>query len=235
MKLCIFSDIHGNAYAFEKIIASMKKEKPDRYIFCGDICGYYYNQNKIIDSLYHLKNFIGVLGNHDKLFLDMFNGLGSEKDYVMKYGNSNRLLFDKITDKNLGFLQELKEQEILNIENNKIAIFHGSPWNALNDYVYPDSPLERFAEYEYDFIFLGNTHYPMDRQINGLRIINPGSCGQPRDSYLPSYAVLDLESRKTKIIRVNYNCEALISEIQGNNEKNRYLIDILLRGKPGRI
>jgi len=68
MKIGIFADIHGNIYAFENVWKELKKETCDHYLFLGDICGYYYYQNEIIEIIRSMKNLISIIGNHDDIF-----------------------------------------------------------------------------------------------------------------------------------------------------------------------
>jgi putative phosphoesterase len=81
---------------------------------------------------------------------------------------------------------------------------HGSPWQPFADYVTPRSPqLARFAQLPYDYVILGHTHIPMVQQVNGVTVLNPGSCSQPRDGESQgSYAILDLEQRTVAIRRL---------------------------------
>ena len=51
MKIVFFSDIHGNKYVIPAFLREIKKENPDKIVFCGDIFGYYYYQNEIINFL----------------------------------------------------------------------------------------------------------------------------------------------------------------------------------------
>lgn len=227
MKIGIFSDIHGNIYAFEKIWKALHGEACDLYAFLGDICGYYYHQNEIIEMLSEARNVISIIGNHDSLFLKALKNNRLENTYVKRYGKSLSILKETIKPKSLNFLKELPDR--FYIKKHKIVAFHGSPWDCLNGYVYPTDPITRFQRLPYSFILLGHTHYPMDRSIKHLRIINPGSCGQPRDCDRPSYAVLDLEFGTCKIKRVTYNYSSLAKDIRKHHESNRYLINVLKR------
>src|SRR6185436_12514757 len=92
MRLGVFSDIHGNMYAFEKVWQALQAEKCDQYCFLGDVCGYYYSQNEAIALLKACPNLICLLGNHDELFLRMLNDRAVEDMYLEKYGKSNSLL-----------------------------------------------------------------------------------------------------------------------------------------------
>ena len=81
---------------------------------------------------------------------------------------------------------------------------HASPWEPFDAYIYPQSPqLARFAQLPYDVVILGHTHVPMVRRVDGVTIINPGSCSQPRDQdRRGSYAILDVERTEVEIRRV---------------------------------
>ncbi len=229
MKIGIFSDVHGNIHAFVKVWEALKVEACDLHIFLGDICGYYYHQNEVIETLKDMEGIIPLLGNHDALFLKMLDEETMRKDYAERYGSSCALLLDSIKKDNISFLKRLRQSYILDECN--LCAFHGSPWDSLNGYVYPADSLNRFEILSYSFILLGHTHYCMDRKVGNARVINPGSCGQPRDEWRPSYATLNPESGDVKIRRVEYSRDLLMKEIMRYDEDRRYLIDVLTREK----
>ena len=227
MKIGIFADIHGNIYAFDKVWKALQKERCDTYLFAGDICGYYYYQNEVIDILKGMKNLTAVRGNHDEIFLKLIDGGKGEEEYREKYGEAARVLKDSITRENLGFLRRLPDAVVQS--ELGIAVFHGSPWDHLDEYVYPDDPLERFEDVEYRIVILGHTHWPMDRSVGAIRVINPGSCGQPRDTNQPCYAMMDTETGDVRIKRVPYDVDALIHDVMKRGEKTPYLTEVLRR------
>ena len=227
MRIAVFSDIHGNIYAFNKLVKLLKKEKPDFFIFCGDICGYYYHQNEVIEILKNFQNIISVLGNHDKMFLKLLNNEHLEKQYAKKFGKSSSILKKTITPESLTFLRSLDGKS--SMDKYKIAIFHGSPRNHLNGYVYPADSLSGFDRTAYRYILLGHTHYAMDRIAGKTHIINPGSCGQPRDGNEPSYALLDYHLDKVTFKRFDYDTKPLIKDTIKHSEKNPYLTKMLER------
>jgi putative phosphoesterase len=227
VRIGVFADAHGNIYAFEKVLASLKQEGADLYIFCGDICGYYYYQNEIVKILKAMDNLICVAGNHDRLFLRMLQDEVLENEYEMQYGKSSRLLKNNISRESLEFIKGMPEQYVL--EDHKMAVFHGSPWDNMNEYVYPSSSLDRFEELSYAYVILGHTHYAMDKFAGNVRIVNPGSCGQPRDCGYPSYAIIDLEKNAVQIKRVQYDRTPMIKDVLKHKEKNAYLTTVLER------
>ncbi|MFH1369593.1 MAG: metallophosphoesterase family protein [Elusimicrobiota bacterium] len=227
MKIGIFSDIHGNIYAFNEVMNSLKNESCDLHVFLGDACGYYYYANEIIDVLRDMKNLVAVRGNHDDIFIKIIKNKEIEKEYTERYGKALSLLKNSISPKNMDYLKKLPEKE--RISKYSICMYHGSPSNHLEGYVYPTNNLSFFKNISEKYVFLGHTHYPMNKTTGAARFINPGSCGQPRDFDMPSYAVLNVETGEFKIKRVDYNKNALIEEILRHGENNKYLIKILNR------
>lgn len=226
MRLGVFSDIHGNAKALEAVWASLRGERCDRYVFLGDICGYYYGQNEAIALLKTIPDLIAIAGNHDRIFLDAVKKGASLERYTKRYGRSLEIFQKTATQESIDYLAGLPLQWFS--LDKEIALFHGSPWDP-DEYIYPDSSLERFEDVPWRWVFLGHTHYAMDRKFSKGRIINPGSCGQPRDALLASYAVVDTGSGEVVLRRVDYDRKGLIKEIMEYEEKNSYLTDALVR------
>ncbi|MBM7573692.1 metallophosphoesterase family protein [Aquibacillus albus] len=234
MKIAIFSDIHGNKYSFLKALESMRSKNVQQYLFCGDICGYYYHQNEIIDIFRQIDNLKCILGNHDKMFLNIMDGKFKKSHYSSKYGKSLEKLAVSISEENLNFLRNLESEYSFIIDDLKIEMVHGTPWDNLNEYCYPDSDFSRYEHLEYDYIFQGHTHYRMYKKINDLMIVNPGSIGQPRDGKLPSYVLLDTSTKKLEFISIKYDIEELIYEINENNDPD-YLIEVLKRSNKSEL
>ena len=227
MRIGLFSDIHGNYYAFEKIYKELMQEKCDRYIFCGDICGYYFSQNEVIDMLLEIPKLVAVAGNHDMMLFKCLDDEQLFTDYTVKYGNSMMHFRKNISQRSLAFLKSLPDHYI--DESAGLAVFHGSPWDYYNGYVYPTDSLDQFATLPYKYIILGHTHYCMVREIQNIRVINPGSSGQPRDGGDPSYGILNLETDEVEIKRVPYDKQALIRDVNRYDREHAYLVDVLLR------
>ncbi len=137
-----------------------------------------------------------------------------------------------IEPSNLEWVKNLPISLHLELENRRIEIYHGSPWEPLIEYIYPDyAHFELFKEMSTDFVVLGHTHRPLLRHIDNVTVINPGSCGQPRDG-LPgaSYAILNMTNGALELKRAEYDVSRLVKELQ-QLEYDDKLIQILLRAK----
>lgn len=228
MRICVFSDIHGNGPAFRVAYDMIISEKADLNIFLGDLCGYYFDQKEIFFMLQTIPNLIALKGNHDLIFLRIINKDEELRQaYLKKYGNSMENLLTQDTGELNQWLSGLPESYIH--ANSGLAFYHGSPWDSLDGYVYPDSSLEKFLDYPDSLFILGHTHYPMIRTIDDKLIVNPGSLGQPRNGSWPTYAVIDYPSNKVIFREVSYNKSELSEQIDKLDGSNEYLKKVLYR------
>ena len=230
MKICFFSDVHGNEHAFNAALGGILSENADINVFLGDLCGYYYGQMEIIPRLLEIPNLVSLRGNHDSLFIDIYNGDENvRKNYLRRYGKSMEKLLQSDCHELAAWLSTLPDS--ITWQETGVYCCHGSPWAPTDGYVYPDTPLDQFETFASSAFVLGNTHYPMHRMVGEKIIINPGSLGQPRHGGLPSYAVLDLPSGNVIFREVRYDMAPLYCQIEEAMETNLYLREVLFRIK----
>ncbi len=229
MKLCVFSDIHGNGDAFEAVYASILKEKVDMHICLGDTAGYYTDETAIIARLKGLKKLITVRGNHDAMFVKAVEGDGTTRaTYEKRYSSALEGFMQKEHREAYAWLKALPVSYVNAHEN--FACYHASPWDPMEEYIYPDAKLERFNTLPYKYFFLGHTHHVMSLVLGDKRIINPGSVGQPRDGHWPSYAVADLKKGQVEIRYVPFDVDRFLDRIW-NDPAHPYLRDVFKRIK----
>lgn len=229
MRIVFFSDIHGNKYAFNMFLKQVENEKADKIIFCGDVFGYYYYADYIIQKMMRL-NFICLLGNHDKMLLDILDGKLDPRGPALKYGSVYMTLKDDLSESSIDFLRELSPQYSFKTDGLSIGVFHGTPDDPLNGRLYPDTNMEKTDSYsKYDFVILGHTHHKMLRQINHTFVINPGSLGQQRDGKGCSYLIFDTITKSFDFHTVNYNISNLVYDIERFDHGNNKLTEVLYR------
>jgi putative phosphoesterase len=231
MRIGIFSDIHGNQYAFHSFIKLLPSLGLDELIFCGDLFGYYYGQAEIIDQLINLKNIHWILGNHDKYFLELVDGRKNISDLEQKYGSSYRRICGKISASVINIINDLPLKKNLTIEGISIEVLHGVPSDILEGRLYPKDDPEKYAPYDADILVMGHTHFRMVKYWNKTLLLNSGSLGQPRDIFPSGIMVLTLPEKRVEFVDVLYDKEMLVREIVLNDPKNKKLIEILFRSK----
>lgn len=206
MKICIFADIHGNIDAFNKMLET-EFDKVERFIFAGDIFGYFYGQIEIIKQFMSIEKLIAIKGNHEEYYL--FGRKG--KSLIDKYGSSYALTLSEM-QKN--YISGLASRAELSICGKRIGIFHGGPKDFLEQRIYPNSVLENECEnLKYDHIICAHTHYRLLYKNKGVTIINPGSLGQPRDGKGFSYCIWDTEKDAFEFKTVKVDVAFLLNQV----------------------
>jgi len=231
MKIIFFSDAHGNQYTVRNFFVALSQLSYDRVIFGGDAVGYYYGANEVIDLL--RENHIEcLLGNHDRMLLDVLDGERTEESLIAKYGNSYKNAGGILTKENEAFLRSLTPK--LEICGRPHMVFvHGSVTDPLNGRVYPDAVFDDVRPYEgIDFVFCGHTHHKMEKHAGATAIINPGSIGQQRDGKGCTFLLFDTETCSYEIHEVEYDRSRLEGEIlerEDNPKMRERLIEVLYR------
>lgn len=189
MKLGIVSDIHGEAQALRRTIEDMPAV--DRLFCAGDAVSEYRFCPETVELLQHY-NVQCIQGNHEKVLFG-----GANQPYLEKC----QAQYDAQLLATLAAAPTTLEVEA---DGTSMLMVHASPWRPFDEYVLPTSSLlPRFAELPYDMVILGHTHIPMVYDADGVMVVNPGSCSQPRDGNAEgSYAIVDLATREVTIRRI---------------------------------
>ena len=207
-KIGIISDIHGNLRSLKAILRAFRSRNVEKIFCLGDMIGYFHQSTDVLDLIMK-SNIQCILGNHEATLLGQLK-CSPERWKAYFLGSVK----ESITSKQLEWLSALPKSLDLNINNKKITFFHGSPWDPLEEYIYPDSnKFDDFATLQWDYIFLGHTHYPMVKRVGSVNIINPGSCGLPRDGDIrASAAIFDSEKGPIFFIRESYDILSTMEE-----------------------
>lgn len=222
VRVALISDVHGNIFAIEAVLAAIRESGADRIVCAGDIVGYYPYVNETLGRV-RAEGIDCVMGNHDAI---LTGNLPSDAALMEKYCLDRAA--EVIEPEHLEWLRNLPRS--LHIEDGEgFRVVHGSPRDPLSEYVYPDGDLAAFEGEPSGAIVLGHTHWPMLRHAGDVMIINPGSCGQPRD-YMPGacFALFDTAERHVDFRRVSYDLKRLTDDL-GARGLRRELIDILWR------
>lgn len=214
MRIGLISDIHANHIALEAVLLALRDV--DLILCAGDLIGYYFKPNIVIRTILEYKVKF-IIGNHDRYIIqpplhpNQILQRSIEMTKAALYPEYMALLSGKAPEMNLV------------MDGIQIAMFHGSPWDPLEEYVYPDYPhFDRFATIDADIIILGHTHRPFEQCAASRIILNPGSVGQPRDGDpRAACAVLDTKKKEVKFIRVAYDPSEIINAISTSDIDNK--------------
>lgn len=234
MKILFFSDIHGNGYTFKILLEYISANTVDKVIFCGDVFGYYYDQNYILKSLMERPDIQCLMGNHDRYFLDLLKGQIDKEQLVQRYGSSYNSCSEKVTPDQIEFICAFSHSTFFETDNCRVAVYHGSPSEPLEGRIYPDTELDSLSDIpDCDIIVCGHTHHKMVRKMDNIWFLNPGSLGQQRDGQGCSFAILNTDIFTWSYEIVVYDRQRLAMDIEHNDPGNDSLKEVLFRqGKP---
>jgi putative phosphoesterase len=223
VRIGVLADLHGNAPALEAVLSDLRAAGVARALVAGDLIGYYPFVNETLDLLRTFDCTV-VLGNHDGYLLGR---LACPRDRWEAYGLD--VVERTISVEHRAWLDTQPFQRELTIDGRTVLLCHGSPAGP-EDYAYPNR--EDFSVFEVpgvEVIVMGHTHIPLLRHHAGRLLLNPGSCGQPRD-YDPraAFAILNTEGMSVEQCRVPYDV-AKVQRSVSDHGLPRMLADILTR------
>jgi|SRR4030042_3136892 len=208
MRVGIISDIHGNSFGLAAVLADLDLQGVDCVLGAGDMVGYYPYVNEVFELL-RLREMTWILGNHECYLLGKLTVTQERwQSYNLNYVEC------VIDEDHREWLAQLPTERYLEFDGARWVLCHGSPW-AVDEYIYPNYKyFERFIDLEADVIVMGHTHIPMIRQAGRVLLINPGSCGQPRDGNpLAAYALVDTKTNHVEIRRIAYDVDTICHRI----------------------
>lgn len=222
-RIAIFGDLHANSQATEAVLADIEAANLDRVYCLGDLVGYGANPSETID-LVRNRDIPTIMGNYD-------DGVGFDrddcgcayKDDGERERGQRSLIWTRaeVDAERKRWLQSLLPEIRLTEHGQRIRLVHGSP-RRVNEYLFEDRDrrsLERIADAaDCDVLIFGHTHIPWDRVINGVRFINAGSVGKPKDGDpRAAWLLLELAGDGTvdaTLRRVDYDAAAAASAIR---------------------
>jgi putative phosphoesterase len=214
MKLAFISDTHGNALALSNCLSFIRSQAVYKIFHLGDAIGYLPNAHEVL-SILHDNDVECIKGNHEAMVVGQI-ACPSERKAVYLIPDTKA----SMGSTGLQTISEWREQLELQIGAVRLLMVHGSPWDKLEGYVYPDTDLERFIELDVDIVLMGHTHHPFERKVGRTIVVNVGSVGLPRDvGHLSSVCILDLNYMTPHIYRIPFDVAAV------RLEALRYAVD----------
>ena len=193
MKILIYSDVHGNLPAFEKMLQA--ENECEEYICLGDLVNYGPWSNECVDLAQSLPNSILLMGNHEEAFIKgKYPGENSMVQQFFNCSIKNFKKFDMIKD----FVHEYKV--------GKYICRH----TIFDQYIYPDTNIILDNNY-----IIGHSHHQFEYQNNGFTLYNTGSVGQNR-KYINviNYLIYDVTKDLIEMKQLTYDVDLIINKMR---------------------
>lgn len=234
MRILLLSDIHGNGDALRQVLEDAPKH--DAIWVLGDLVDYGPEPHVVVDIIRDLEPEIIVRGNHDHAVAFNTDCLCSPKIHELSVYTRENISYRLLSKEQIEWLKTLPTRREIGVDDFKIYLVHGSPRNPLYGYLYPDMDRELMKLYltpsimavrprliAADMVVVGHTHIVLDIMVDSVRVVNPGSVGQPRDGdNRASYAILDLDRKEFKSYRVKYPVENTLRKLRSLKIEEKY-------------
>jgi predicted phosphodiesterase len=250
MRLALLSDIHGNPIALDAVLADIAAQgEVDAYLVLGDVVAIGYDPIGVIERLVVLPNVVFVRGNTDR-----YTTSGERPPPTLEDAQSEPELLPVLVEvaesfawtqgcvTATGWLQWLTnlplEARLTLPDGTNLLGVHASPGYDDERGIHPklsdDELRTMVAGCDADLVCVGHTHFPLDRSVGGVRVVNVGSVSNPITSDLrASYVLLDATpaSYTLQFRKVAYDVAAVIAAILQSRHPSRDYLSRFMHGQ----
>jgi predicted phosphodiesterase len=246
-RLAALSDIHGNSLALKAVLAHVEAQGvPDFYWVLGDLAAFCPWPAETLARLRALPNVAFLQGNTDRYLVTgrrpMMLPVRSPEDWAavpahLAERDANfRWAVERLSYADYTFLRDLPRRLEMEMPGyGRVVAVHATPMDDETN-LYPGMPDDEVRSFlaglDARLLLYGHTHRPVDRTVDGIRLVNDGSVGLPLDGDpRPVYALLDFEGGECAVTihRVSYERDAVIAELERVNHPARGWVGRLLR------
>ena len=246
MKYALISDIHSNLPPLETVLEDIdSQEGVDSIYHLGDLVGYAPWPNEVV-ALIRERGIPGIAGNYDSTTATDYPHCGCKADSPRGEELSHlsyEWTREHVSPETKRFLGALPFRMDLRPRGGHkshptLTLVHGTP--TLNTLYWtedrPDSFASKMAKAagarEGDLIAFGHTHKPWHREVEGVRLLNTGSVGKPKDGdWRAGYALVEAseEIGPVEFVRVEYDLERTVMGILSSGLPDEFA-DLLRTG-----
>jgi predicted phosphodiesterase len=220
LRIAALYDVHGNLPALEAVLDEVEAARVDRVVFGGDLVWGGWPAETLARAL--------ALGGRT-----LFLSGNWERGVVEGVDDSARWVAARLTRDDLARLAEWPATLTLDVDGLGETLFcHATP-RSDEELVSQVSTPERWADVlggiEQRTVVCGHTHLQFDLTLDGVRVLNPGSVGNPTGEAAAYWAVLgpDVELRATR-----YDTAAAAAALRATGFPRTELADELIEPWP---
>lgn len=248
MRYALISDIHSNLPALEAVLCDIDEREVDAVYHLGDLVGYAPWPDEVV-SLLAERDIRGIAGNYDSTVATDYKHCGCKaetpRDEELSHVSYEwtRANVSPETKRALGelpFRMDLRP-EGGHTSRPQLILVHGTP--TLNTLYWTEDRPDSFCKKmvaaagtrEGDLIAFGHTHKPWQREVEGVRLLNLGSVGKPKDrDPRACYAVVEAGTGISSVehVRVGYDVERTARAIAGSELPDEFAEQLRAGGKP---
>lgn len=198
MRIALLSDTHGNSIALAAVLAEIEREGgAEAFWFLGDAAPIGFDPVGTVKLLAALPNLAAVRGNGDRrLARDPEEVRAVSEATIATVGESEAAIWRSVLADSEWARDQLKrcgwfgwvaglpleDRQVLP-DGTRVLLVHAAPGTDEGPGISPvrsdDEVAVALDGAEADLVLVGHTHQVVDRTVNGVRVVNPGSISNP--------------------------------------------------------
>jgi predicted phosphodiesterase len=229
-RVAVLGDVHGNAVALAAVLEELREEDVDLVMWTGDLTWGWEPAAtlELVRSLDLSARYVRC--NAERSLLELWDGRVTEPT------ERERWLLGEHDDEALAFLAAFERTVPIHVEGlGGVLCCHGSP-RSDEEILTPETPADRVAAATAGaserIVVSAHTHMQFDREVAGVRSINPGSVGMPYEDRRGAFWALlgpDVEHRRTE-----YDVDEAVARIEASDDPSRAQMVEILTAPPTR-
>jgi predicted phosphodiesterase len=233
VRYALISDVHANLPALEAVLDDIAaRSEVDAIFHLGDLVGYAPWPNQVVERI-AAAGIQGVSGNYDSTvaanaphcgcrYEDPRQEALSHASYAWTLANVSETTRAALGA--LPFRIDLRPDGG-HTPGPKLVLVHGTPtlntlyWTEDRDDAFCLKMAEHAGARAGDVICFGHTHRPWTRVVGGIRFVNTGSVGRPKDGdWRAGYVLLEVAAAASTVdfVRVEYDVERAMEGIRAS-------------------
>jgi predicted phosphodiesterase len=250
VRYALISDVHANLPALEAVLADVASRDGIAATFhLGDLVGYAPWPNEVVARIADA-GIAGVCGNYDSTVALGAPHCGCRYEDPRQEAQSHesyawtRAHVSERTRELLGALPfriDLRPNGG-HASGPKVVLVHGTPtlntlyWTEDRDDAFCLKMAGHAGARPGDVVCFGHTHLPWTRVVDGIRFVNTGSVGRPKDGdWRAGYVLLDVDGAASavELVRVEYDVERAMQAIRASTLPADFAEYLRTGGRPG--
>lgn len=198
MRVAMFSDTHGNSIALDAVLADIDRVGGvNGHWFVGDAAALGFDPVGAVERLARLPGLVAVCGNGDRRVATDPEVVREVTARFVATASDAEAAIWRSTLADCGWTRdELKraktydwlaglalEEHLVLPDGTRVLLVHASPGKnegaGIQESQSDDEVRGILAGCEADIVFVGHTHKPLDRAVDGVRVVNLGSVSNP--------------------------------------------------------
>jgi predicted phosphodiesterase len=215
-RVAVLSDVHGNAVALEAVLRDVADADPDLVVFGGDLTwGPLPKATRALVAPFE-QWALFLRGNAERALAEAAavdgsgDALGARERWLLRHHSPDLRAFIA------GFV----ESAVVDIDGlGPVRFCHGSPRSdeELITFATPEARMRALLEGVGERVLVSaHTHIQFDRQVAGIRSVNPGSVGMPYEGR-PGAAFWALLGPGVELRHTDYDLDEAVRRYRGTD------------------